>query len=245
MTTDQQKRLRSLYHSLLGQQKIFDDLHQRDPNTEGTPVKVLADLIHGLATEFPTLVTPFRAEDFFAYHTREHTPYYRVAGIRAYLATILGTLKVAIEDEQATPVTQTRDFGFMHDSDLRKCVERDYAEIQRAFIAQCWKSVIILSGGTIEAILTDLLLRDLARATGAASAPKQHDISRWDLRDLIKVAVELGLVSAGVEKLSHSVREYRNLVHPGNELRNKLTFDAEEAKIALEVVHILHRDLSP
>ena len=146
--------------------------------------------------------------------------------------------------EQATPVTQIREFGFINDPALKQYIERDYAEIQRAFIAQCWKSVIILSGGIIEAILTDLLLHNSARAVGTASAPKQRDITRWDLADLIKVAVELDLVSAGVEKLSHSVREYRNLVHPGNELRNKLIFDAEEAKIALEVVHILHRDLS-
>jgi len=76
------------------------------------------------------------------------------------------------------------------------------------------------------------------------SAPKESDISRWGLADLINVAVELELVSVGIEKLSHSIREYRNLVHPGNELRNKLAFDSEEAKIAIEVLNILHRDLS-
>ena len=106
------------------------------------------------------------------------------------------------------------------------------------------KSVIILSGGAIEAILTDIALQNATQAKAATSAPKESDVTRWDLADLINVAVELKLVSAGVEKLSHSVRAYRNLIHPGNEIRNKLTFDAEEAKIALEVLHIVHRDLS-
>ena len=63
------------------------------------------------------------------------------------------------------------------------------------------------------------------------------------LKTLIDVSVELKLVSAGVEKLSNPVREYRNLIHPGNEIRSGLTFGAEEAKIALEILHMLHRDL--
>ena len=78
----------------------------------------------------------------------------------------------------------------------------------------------------------------------AESAPNKPDISRWDLSELINVAVELPLVTSGLEKLSHSIREYRNLVHPGNEIRSKLHFDAEEARISLEVLNILHRDLS-
>jgi hypothetical protein len=130
------------------------------------------------------------------------------------------------------------------DPKLRKILERDYQEIQRAYNAKCWKSVIIVSGGAIEAILTDLLLQHESRAKSATKAPKLQDLTRWDLSDLINVSVELGLASQATEKLSHSVREYRNLVHPGNEIRNKLTFDAEEAKIALEVLHIVHRELS-
>jgi hypothetical protein len=92
--------------------------------------------------------------------------------------------------------------------------------------------------------LTDVLLQDPSLARRASKAPKDPDITRWDLSHLIEVCVELKLVSSGIEKLSHSVRAYRNLVHPGNEIRNKLMFDEEEARIALEVLHMVHRDLS-
>jgi len=88
-------------------------------------------------------------------------------------------------------------------------------------------------------------LQSQAKATTAKGAPaKKPDVRDWGLKSLIDVSVELGLVSAGVEKLSNPVREYRNLIHPGNEIQNSLTFGAEEAKIALEVLHIVHRDLS-
>jgi hypothetical protein len=116
--------------------------------------------------------------------------------------------------------------------------------MQRAYISSCWKSVLILSGGAIEAILLDLLQANQAQALAASKAPGKPDLTRWDLADLINVAVELKLVSDGVEKLSHPVREYRNLVHPGVEVRTGLKFGEQEAKIALEVLHLLHRDLT-
>jgi hypothetical protein len=61
---------------------------------------------------------------------------------------------------------------------------------------------------------------------------------------LILVAVDLRLVTPGVEKLSHSVREYRDLVHPSVQVRTQLKSDKEEARIAIEVLNMLHRDLS-
>ena len=57
-----------------------------------------------------------------------------------------------IEEEKDSPVTQKREFGFIKDLELRKVLKRDYLEIQTAYVARCWKSVIMLSGGAIEAI---------------------------------------------------------------------------------------------
>jgi hypothetical protein len=164
------------------------------------------------------------------------------------LAAAVSRLKTALEAPESRPVTETREFTCVSDAALRRILERDYQEIQRAYIATCWKSVIILAGGAIEATLADLLLRHQERAVKATKAPSRPDVRadprQWDFTTLIDVAVELELVSVGVEKLSHAVRGYRNLVHPGNEIRTKLTFGAEEARIAIEVLNMVHRDLS-
>jgi hypothetical protein len=157
---------------------------------------------------------------------------------------VIARLRVAIDQEESTPVTEHRGFPFVTDPELRAIVERNYEELQRDLISGSWKSTIVLCGGAIETILLDLLQKH-PDASAALSAPKgKHDLSRWDLSDLINVAVELKLVSPTVDKLSHSVREYRNLIHPGRELRSGLKTDREEATIAIEVLHILHRDLS-
>ena len=242
--TDENKKLRAYYHSLVEQQRVLDDISSGKTTTVEAPsVHLLAEEISRIETDFPRVVPAFNPHDYFDFRGAT-TTYYKLAGVRSYVGTAIGRLKIAIEEEKDSPVTQKREFGFIKDAELRKVLERDYLEIQTAYVARCWKSVIILSGGAIEAILTDIALQNATQAKAATSAPKESDVTRWDLADLINVAVELKLVSAGVEKLSHSVRAYRNLIHPGNEIRNKLTFDAEEAKIALEVLHIVHRDLS-
>jgi hypothetical protein len=75
-------------------------------------------------------------------------------------------LEGAIDVGESAPVTQRREFPFAADAILRKILERDDTETPRAYIAQCWKSVIILSGGAIEAQLLDKVQQEPKSATG-------------------------------------------------------------------------------
>ncbi len=235
MDAGELKKLRQYYQSFLGIQRIFNNAS--GTNVRGISLGPLGAEINRLFDEFPDLI-PFQRSTF----SRDGT--YSRAGICSIIAMVVARLQVVTEETMNTPIAEKRQFTFIRDLSLRAIVERDYSEIQKAYSLQCWKSVIILCGGTIEAVLTDLLLANETSAKSAKSSPKTTDITRWDFSNLIDVSVELKLLSQGVEKLSHSIREYRNLVHPGNEVRNKLKFDAEEAKIAFEVLNIVHRDLS-
>jgi hypothetical protein len=240
MQQERIKKLRQFYYSLLNQQRVFDNLRLADQYS----MQILDLELKNLQEEFPGLLPSFKREAYYRGPSGK-THIYSLEGIQAYLGMAVGRLKVEIEEQSITPVTEYRYFLFVNDDNLRKILERDFLEIQRAFIANCWKSVIILCGGAIEAILTDLLIANKSQAISSHKAPNKPDITRWDLSDLINVSVDLKLVSLGVEKLSHSLREYRNLVHHSNEIRKKLAFDAEEAKIALEVLNIVYRDLNP
>lgn len=239
MNSEQLKKLRQYYRSIRAQLPSFE---ASTGNILHPPVDVFSRELQSLLADFPGIVPALNLQEFFS-HTSDSRRYYNVAGLRSYIATVLGRLEVLIDDTESTPVTEHKSFAFIQEKALRDIIERDFEEVQRCFIAKCWKSVIVLCGGLIEAILTDLLIQNPS-ATSASSAPKNSDVTKWDLADLIKVSVELKLVSASVEKLSSPIREYRNLVHPGNELRNKLDFGPEEARIALEVLNIVHRELS-
>ncbi len=242
MNGEKLNNLRTFYHSLLEQQRVLNAL---DPKLRYLETKALIPLVGELkrATEVFSDILPAFNPNEYTVPMQFGEVSYDVMAIKIYTAMILGRLKIAIDQPTSAPVTEIRQFGFITDDALRAIIERDYSEIQRAYVAQCWKSVIILSGGAIETVLTDLLKANEASARASKAAPLEPDITRWDLSKLIEVAVKLNLVTSAVEKLSHSLREYRNLVHPGNELRNHLRFDAEEARIALEVLNIVQRDL--
>lgn len=237
MTQDEQKKLRRIYQTLRAQQRAVDHDPKASMVMQPT-VDLIEEAAARLKSEFPGLVPKV---DLRSAHS--HRDFFHIEVVRSYLATLVGSIEAELEADEG-PVTESKAFPFLRDKKIRAIVERDYQEIQRAFVAQCWKSAIILAGGAIEAILTDALLTQEAAAKAARSAPGKSDLTKWDLADLIDVAVEMGVATAAVAKLSHPVREYRNLVHPGNEMRTGLTFDREEARIALEVLNILHRDLS-
>lgn len=252
MDEKQFKLLRGAFHGLLEQKKVLEDSYLTDKGnsrsrgkTNNTLVSVLKFHFDLLEKEFPGLLPVFNPDDFNPDRYGQYT-YYDTDGIRSFIGFAIGRIEVYLgEDQENTPVTQKKEFSFIKDQDVKKIVERDYSEIQRAFISKCSKSVIILCGGAIEAILLDKILQDEPKAKSSSKAPKQLDLKQWGLADLINVTVDLGFVSTGgLDKLSHSVRGYRNLIHPGNEIRKKLIFGEEEARIAIEVLNILHRELS-
>lgn len=143
---------------------------------------------------------------------------------------------------ERTTAAEAADFSFVRDGKLKGIVERDYDELQRVKAASAIKSRLILAGGLIEALLLDALQGDEPKARVAKKA-EDKPLDEWNLSSLIDVAVELGFISAGAQKFGHSVREFRNLVHPGREIRFNLRVAVEEADIAEKVLGIVIRDL--
>ena len=66
----------------------------------------------------------------------------------------------------------------------------------------------------------------------------------WGLGSLIDASVELKFISRSAQAFGHSVREFRNLVHPGLESQSALMIDTEELEIAGKVLSIIIRDLT-
>lgn len=243
MTDAEIRKLRTYFRSLRKMQTLLEGFGQKAYVVGADFITPLQQEITRIEQPFPDLVPPFPT-DSLLYPDHMGEIYCKIPGAQAYLATVIARLESELDVSESTPVTENLEFTFIQNAALRQILERDWPEIQKCTIAGCWKSAIILSGGAIEAILADRLLQDASRAQQASKAPREQDITKWDLSDLIDVCIELEFVNPGIEKPSHSVRQYRNLVHPGNEIRNKLEVAREEATIAVEILKMIHRDLS-
>ncbi len=104
-------------------------------------------------------------------------------------------------------------FDFITEKDLRLSLEGDYAEMQRCVEATAWKSVQVLAGSIVEALLVDYLV-----ATPNA-ARAQSNALRMELADAIKICRAEKVLSERSADLCSVIRSYRNLIHPGRMLR--------------------------
>lgn len=129
-------------------------------------------------------------------------------------------------------------FDFVTGDDFRKCLESDYAELTNAMNTGGWKTVHVLSGSVVEAVLIDYLVAvDYEKTTG-------RDPLKLDLAGAVKACVELTVLSEKTAALSTVVREYRNLIHPGRVIRLNETPTAASAKVACAVVDLVVNELA-
>ncbi|GEM_PF-4615846 len=135
-------------------------------------------------------------------------------------------------------------FDFVSDPKIRAISQRDYKELGKVRSAKACKSTIILSGGLLEAWLSDALSRrpDEAKASYKKLYPEKKRVN-WTLECLIGIAEDLEIITPGATQLSQTLREYRNLVHPEKEIKSGYKVEKEEAEIAFNMVQIVMRDL--
>jgi hypothetical protein len=126
-------------------------------------------------------------------------------------------------------------FDFITDQRFRASLEGDYRELQIALANGIWKTVYVLAGSIIEAVLADYL-------TGTGQT--NPDPLKMTLGDLIAACKKAGVLSDRTANLSSAVQGYRNLIHPGRLVRSGEAVDQEGAQIARSLVEIIVREIS-
>lgn len=129
--------------------------------------------------------------------------------------------------------------GFLGNPDLTRLISEDYAEAKRSLQARNYKSAVLLCGAILEAMLTAALI-----TAGRPGLTTDKLYREYTLNTLIEECTRAGLLgSEPLKGLLHPLRHYRNMIHPGVQIRKSLEPDAEIARISVETVKLLARHL--
>ncbi|KSU49006.1 MULTISPECIES: hypothetical protein [unclassified Gordonia (in: high G+C Gram-positive bacteria)] len=123
-------------------------------------------------------------------------------------------------------------------------------EIDRCLDANAPLAVIFLCGSTLEGLLHEIADKRPADFNQATSARKDSKTNKvrpfrdWSLSDLISVSRELGILGQDVVKFSHSVRDFRNYIHPRQQIQENFMPRIETAKVAHQVLLAAMADIA-
>lgn len=124
-------------------------------------------------------------------------------------------------------VTEVLNYRF---AEIKICLERDAP-----------LSAIFLIGSSLEGILLGVALKNIREFNQANSSPKDKEgkvkqFPMWTLSNFIDVAFELKLLNQDVKKFSHSLRDFRNYIHPYEQMSSNFQPDKHTAKICWQVL---------
>jgi hypothetical protein len=120
-------------------------------------------------------------------------------------------------------------------------IESRLAEARIALGAKAHLSVIFLCGSVLEAVLLGAAQKEPARFNRASARPMSGDGSvkrfhEWSLAQFIDVACEIDILKPDVKKFSHGLRDFRNYIHPYEQMQSGFTPDEHTAKLCFQVL---------
>jgi hypothetical protein len=170
----------------------------------------------------------------------------------------IAELKALIPDDQAPTADEIafldKDLGNIELSAVP--VPLTFQEVikhRRDEIALCLKAkaplgVIFLCGSTLEGLLFAVAESNPKQFNQATAAPvkdgKVKPFGEWTLNNLIAVSRELGLIGEDVLKHADAVRDFRNYIHPRQQIRENFTPRMFTAEMADKVLQAAIADLA-
>ena len=127
------------------------------------------------------------------------------------------------------------------DSAITEILALRFDEIKKCLQSKASLSVIFLSGSSLEGILLGVASKYPANFNQSKSSPKDknskvYPFHQWTLNNFIEVSYELGFLKEDVKKFSHSLRDFRNYIHPYEQMSSRFNPNEHTAKICWHVL---------
>jgi hypothetical protein len=133
---------------------------------------------------------------------------------------------------------------------LGEILAERWDEVQKCLDSNACLAATILMGSLLEGMLLAILQKFPREANSSKAAPsdaktgKIKYFAEWSLFDMINVAHDVGLLGLDVKKFSHSLREFRNLIHPYQQMVLRASPDMDTCNISWLVVQAAANDLA-
>jgi hypothetical protein len=162
------------------------------------------------------------------------------------------TAAVAAADAKAEAALLRRVFrpdlfdGLPIDDAMRRALVDRMDEAGRCIDVNANLAAVILCGSVFEGMCLGYGTRNPERVNRAFAArfnKPAKQLHEWRLNEWIDVLAYLGDLSPNIEKFGHGLRDFRNYVHPAEQLANHFSPNQHTARIAFQVVVAAAEDL--
>lgn len=135
------------------------------------------------------------------------------------------------------------------DSAVTVILEQRIVEVKQCLRAGASLSVIFLCGSILEGILLSIATSNPKQFNQSSVCPKYKDTGKpkpfheWSLSNFIDAAHDIGFIGLDVKKYSHSLRDFRNYIHPYEQMSSGFNPDMHTAKISWQVLKAAIHDI--
>lgn len=128
-------------------------------------------------------------------------------------------------------------------------IESRLQEVHKTIARGAHLSTIIMCGSILEAVLLGRAQQtprpfNLSGAAPKAKDGKVEEFKDWTLANFIDVASDIGILKPDVQKFSHGLRDFRNYIHPYQQLLSNFRPDKHTAKVCFQVLKAALADVA-
>lgn len=127
------------------------------------------------------------------------------------------------------------------DFQFEQVITQRLNEIKKSLHSESALSVIFLCGSTLEGLLLHIAAQNPQKFNSSKSAPKDKDgkvkqLHDWTLDNLINVAHEENFIKLDIKKFAHTLKDFRNYIHPREQASQNFNPDKHTAEISWKVL---------
>jgi hypothetical protein len=171
-------------------------------------------------------------------------------GARPKVVEIAPQFVEHINDPDLKPLPPPDFLNLKLEPGLGEILATRWEEVQRCLKSEAHLAATIIMGSLLEGMLLAVMQKFPLEANSCKTAPHDSRTGRikyfaeWSLSDMINVAHEAGWIDLDVKKFSHALREFRNLIHPYQQMSEKAFPDKDTCDISWLVVQAASNDLA-